>query len=371
MNKRDYYEILGLNKGASDAEIKSAFKRLAKKYHPDVSKETDAEAKFKEIQEAYSVLSDSQKRAQYDQMGHQAFSNSGMGGGGFNYTDFDFNDIFSDIFGSSFGFDFGGGTSKSNRRQKGSDIGMSMNISFEDAVFGTDKSVTVDSYEECDECEGIGGHDKKTCGTCHGSGTVTAEQRTILGSFMTKTTCSQCKGEGYTYEKTCNNCKGKGVTKKKKTIKINVPAGIDTGNQLRVAGKGNPGSNGGPNGDLYIEFYVEKHPLFIREDIEIYLELPLTITEAILGCKKEVPTLYGNVILSIPAGSQSKDKHRLKGKGVTNISNGRKGDMYVILDVVIPNKLDRKQKQIINDLNKTDLENEKFNQYKNYLKKNK
>jgi molecular chaperone DnaJ len=375
MNKRDYYEVLGLKKGASDAEIKSAFRRLAKQYHPDVSKEKDAEAKFKEIQEAYAVLSDPNKKAQYDQMGHQAFSNM-SGGAGYDFSDFDFSDIFSDIFGSSFGssfgFDFGGGRQQ-NRRQKGNDLSMHIQIAFEEAAFGCEKNIAVDSYEECDECNGEGGHGKKTCNSCHGSGTVTTEQRTILGAFMTRTTCPTCNGKGHTYEKVCSNCKGKGIVKEKKNIKVNVPAGINTGNQLRISGKGGPGMNGGPNGDLYIEFSVEEHVLFERDEEDIILELPITITDAIIGCKKEIPTLYGNVIISIPSGSQSGDKHRLKGKGVRNVSTGRIGDMYVVLNVIIPstNKLDRKQKGLIAELSETNLETEAFNKYKNFIKKNK
>lgn len=372
MNKKDYYEVLGLNKNATEDEIKSAFRKLAKQYHPDVCKEPDAEKKFKEIQEAYAVLSDPARRKQYDQMGHEAFSqasSAGGGPGGFDFSGFDFGDIFSDIFGSSFGFDFGGGRTQ-NRRQKGEDTVISMDITFDEAVYGCEKSITIDAYDKCTDCDGIGGHGKKTCSNCNGSGTVTAEQRTILGSFMTRTTCPYCNGKGYTFERTCSTCKGKGIVKERKNLRITIPAGINTGNHLRVSGKGNPGGNGGPNGDLYIEFVVSNHSLFQRDEDDIYLELPITITDAILGCKKDIPTLYGNVMLSIPSGSQNGDKHRLKGKGVENVSNGRKGDMYVILNVVIPNKLDRKQKELINDLSDTNLETDAFNKYNSYMKKN-
>lgn len=367
MNKRDYYEVLGLKKGASDAEIKSAFKMLAKKYHPDVSKEPDAEAKFKEVQEAYAVLSDKEKRAQYDRFGHQAFS-GGNGSGGFDFSGFDFGDIFGDIFGSSFGFDFGRGSSSHSRR-KGRDLSVSLEITFEEAVFGCEKEIVVDTNVECSDCDGEGGFGKRTCEYCHGSGTITTEQRTILGAFMTRTTCSRCEGSGYTHEKICTSCSGKGVVRKKKTLKINVPAGIDTGNQLRVSGKGEAGLNGGPNGDLYIEFNVKKHPFYEREDDDIYVELPLTITEAILGCKKEIPTLYGNIILTVPSGSQSGEKHRIKGKGIENVQTKRKGDMYVILNVITPKKLDRKQRELIEELSKTNLEDESFNKYNSHLKK--
>lgn len=373
MNKRDYYETLGLKKGASEAEIKSAFRNLAKKYHPDVNKESGAEAKFKEVQEAYSVLSDTSKKAQYDQMGHQAYSNnSNMGGGagGFNSADFDFGDIFSDIFGSSFGFDFGGRGNSRSRKQKGRDVSVSITISFEEAVFGTEKSITLDVYEECEECSGVGGFGEQHCPTCGGSGSVASEQRTMFGSFMTKTTCPTCKGNGVVFDRKCNTCNGKGIQKVKKTIKINVPAGVNNGNQLRVAGKGEAGVNNGPNGDLYVEFTVKEHSIFNRDNDDIYFELPITLTEAVLGAKKDIPTLYGDVTLSIPSGSQSNDKHRLKGKGVENVSTKRKGDMFVILNIIIPNKLDRKQKELIELLSKTDLENEKFSKYRKYLNKN-
>ncbi len=370
MNKKDYYETLGISKGASEDEIKSAFKKQAKKYHPDVSKEKDAEAKFKEIQEAYSVLSDKEKKSQYDQYGHKAFNNNGGGfNGGFNPNDFDFGDIFSDIFGSSFGF--GGSNSTSNRRKKGRDVSVSMTISFEESVFGSEKEIELDTYEECETCNGKGGHGINTCSKCGGRGTVIQEQRTILGSFQTRTTCNVCGGSGESYDKVCSTCYGKGIVKKNKKIKVTLPPGIDNGNQLRVAGKGEVGINGGPNGDVYIEFKVKPHEFYYREEDDIYIDLPITITDAVLGCKKEVPTVYGNVILSIPSGTQNEDRHRIKGKGIENVQTKRKGDMFVIIKVIIPTKLDRKQKELINDLSNTDLENEKFNRYNNYLKKTK
>jgi len=366
MGKRDYYEVLGLKKGASDAEIKSSFRKLAKQYHPDVNKSADAESKFKEIQEAYAVLSDSNKRSQYDQMGHQAFSNA-SGPGGFDFSNFDFGDIFSDLFGSSFGFDFGG-RRNNNRKQKGRDVSVVMNITFEEAVFGCEKSITLDVYDKCEECDGEGGFNPSSCSHCHGSGTVTTEQRTILGSYMTRSTWPYCNGKGIEFTKVCSNCNGKGIVKNKKKIKVNVPAGIDTGNQLRVTGKGEAGNNNGPNGDLYIEFIVEKHSIFERKEDDIYLEVPITISDAVLGTKIEIPTLYGNVILSIPSGSQSGDKHRIKGKGIENVQNGRKGDMYIILNIVIPNRIDRKQKQLFEELSKTNLEDNSFKKYRSYLK---
>lgn len=368
MNKRDYYEVLGVSKGASDDEIKGAFKRLAKKYHPDVSKEKDAETKFKEVQEAYAVLSDKEKKNQYDNYGHQAFNNGGgFGGGGFNPNDFDFGDIFSDIFGSSFGF--GGFNTSTNRRRKGRDISVATTITFEEAVFGVEKEIEVDTYVECETCDGKGGHGEHTCSKCRGSGSVIQEQRTMFGTFQTRTTCDLCSGSGVTYDKTCSSCSGRGIERKRKTLKINLPAGVDNGNQLRVAGKGEVGSNGGPNGDVYIDIKVKKHEFYEREGDEINIDLPITITDAILGTKKEIPTLYGNIILTVPAGSQSGDRHRLKGKGIENVQSRRKGDMFVTIKVITPSKLDRTQKELIKNLSLTDLEDDNFKLYNNYLKK--
>ena len=368
MNKRDYYEVLGVSKDASEAEIKSAFRKLAKKYHPDVNKEPDAAEKFKEAQEAYAVLSDEAKRRQYDQYGHAAFDNMN-GGAGFDFSDFDFGDIFEGLFGSGFGnFGFGGSRRGSqNRARKGADKLIRMNLSFDEAVFGTKKTIKIDINDNCDECNGKGGKGEKKCSTCHGTGSVTTEQRTILGAFMTKSACPNCGGKGYIYESTCSKCRGKGNIKRNVEIDVKIPAGVDTGNQLRLAGKGDAGSNGGPNGDLYIEFQVKNHPLFVRDDNDIYLELPITITDAVLGCKKDIPTLYGNVKLVIPAGSQSGDKHRIKGKGVEDIHRGSKGNMYVVIKVVIPTKLDRNQKKLFEQLSETNLETSEFKKIKEYL----
>lgn len=372
-NKRDYYEVLGVDKNATEADIKSAFRKLAKKYHPDVSKEENAAEKFKEAQEAYAVLSDPEKRKQYDQFGHSAFNNNGGAGGFSGFEGFDFgnmSDIFDDLFG---GMGFSGSsrsrTRKTNSPKKGNDILYRMTIDFEEAVYGTKKDVKIDVEENCSKCDGAGGFDSKTCQECHGSGTVTQEQRTIFGSFLSKTTCPYCHGSGTTFEKTCDECHGRGKVTNRKTITITVPAGIDTENRLRVSGKGGAGSNGGPNGDLYIEFTVRDHDFYHREDDDIYIDLPLTITEAVLGAKKDIPTLYGKVELTIPAGTQNGEKMRLRGKGVENVNTKRKGDMYVITKVIIPEKLTRDQKKLFEELSMTDLENNKyFKSYKNSLK---
>ncbi len=365
MNKRDYYEVLGVDKNASEAEIKSAFRKLAKKYHPDVSKEPDAAEKFKEAQEAYAVLSDANKRRQYDQFGHSAFDQmGGAGASGFDFSDFDFSDIFGDIFGSGFGF---GGRS-SNRSRRGNDTLVRIDLTFEEAVFGCKKDVKIDTMVECDSCNGKGGHGEKTCQTCHGSGQVTSEQRTIFGSFATRSTCQTCHGKGVTYDTKCSKCHGEGRIRENKTVEVKIPAGVDTGNKLRLNGKGEAGVNGGPNGDLYLEFKVKSHSLFERDENDVYLTLPITITEAVLGCKKDVPTLSGTVKLSIPAGSKTNDKHRLKGKGIADPQTGRKGDMYVIIDIHIPKKISRDQKKLFEALSKTKLDDsDKFDKIRKYL----
>ena len=375
--KRDYYETLGISKGATEAEIKSAYRKKAKEFHPDLNKDNpDAEAKFKEVQEAYSVLSDSNKKQMYDQFGH-AGVNSGAGGngfggfssGGFSGTGFGgFEDIFDSLFGGGGGFSsFSNyGEDKTTRVRRGSDSLMRMSIDFEEAVYGTEKKFSLDVVEECDECHGRGGFDSEKCSTCRGSGTITTEQRTILGSFATRSTCPDCGGLGKTYKRKCTECNGKGKVKNNKKITINIPAGINTGDRLRVSGKGNPGTNGGENGDLYIEFIVGNHNFFVRDDDDIYLEVPLSMTEAVLGCKKTIPTLYGNVKLNVTPGTNSGDKQRIKGKGIDNDYRNTKGDMYVIFKVITPKKLSRNEKELFEKLNKLledDSEIKKFNRF--------
>ncbi len=372
MDKKDYYEVLGVSKDATQAEIKSAFRKLAKKYHPDVSKEPDAEEKFKEAQEAYAVLSDEEKRKQYDQFGHAAFNNNGAGG--YDFSGFDFSDIFSDLFGQSFSgfsgfsdFDFGSNTKA--RARKGRDKVINVDLTFEEATKGTTKSISLDINDTCEECHGKGGFDEETCDKCYGKGTITVQQQTLFGAFMTRTTCDKCDGKGVTYARECTNCHGRGTVKTRKELEVKVPAGVDTGNQLRIAGKGEAGTNGGPNGDIYLEFYVKSHPIFERDGSDVYLELPITVSEAALGCKKEIPTLDGRVKLTIPSGSETGDKHRLRGKGIDNINSYGKGDMYVVLKVVTPKKLSREQKKLFEQLAKTKLDNDpEFKKIKDYLK---
>lgn len=374
-DKKDYYEVLGVSKTATDEEIKRSFRKLAKQYHPDVNKEPGAEEKFKEIGEAYAILSDPQKRSQYDQFGHAAFSNGAGGAGfsGFNAEDIDLGSIFEDLFGGSFGGfgGFGGSrrSNQTNRPQKGEDSIVRVKLSFEEAVFGCKKSVTLDLNEECDKCSGKGGFHESTCSTCGGKGRVISQQQSLFGVFQTQTTCPDCKGRGKTFKETCSDCHGIGHVKSRKEIVITVPEGINDGMQQRISGKGSAGYNGGPNGDIYIEYSVSEHPLFERDDDDIYMEVPLTITEAVLGCKKEIPTLDGTVKVEVKAGTQNLDKVKLKGKGVKNVNSSNKGDLYLVYNIIIPTKLDRKQKELFKDLDKTELDNEsEFKKFNKYIK---
>jgi len=370
MNKKDYYEVLGVSKTASQDEIKSAFRKLAKKYHPDVSKEENAAEKFKEAQEAYAVLSDENKRRQYDQFGHSAFTNSQGGFSGFDGFDFgSMEDIFGDMFrGFGFGSGFSSG-SRRNRAQDGADLLYRMSISFEEAVNGAKRDIKVNAEDECDNCNGQGGFNSKTCPECKGSGSVTRQQSTLFGSFLTKTTCSNCGGSGTSFERMCTDCHGRGRVNKERTLTVTIPKGVDTGNRLRIAGKGEAGVNGGAPGDLYIEFTVKDDDFYQRDGNDIYIVVPITITEAVLGCKKEVPTVYGNVEITIPEGTGNNSKLRLKGKGIDSDINGKKGDMYVIVNVIIPSKLNRKQKDLFKELAKTELDNDsEFTKYNKRLK---
>lgn len=378
--KRDYYEVLGVDKNASDAEIKSAFRKKAKEFHPDLNKDDPTAAdKFKEAQEAYEVLSDESKRKMYDQYGHAGVDSGAAGGyggysGGFNASDFDFGDIFDTIFGAGGGgfggFSGFGGNSSSSRASRGSDVLMRMDLDFEEAIYGCEKKFSLDVVEDCDECHGNGGFDREECKTCHGSGTITSQQQTILGSFMSRTTCPDCNGKGVTYKRKCSECNGKGKIKKKKNLTINIPAGIATGDRQRLSGKGNPGANGGDNGDLYIEFIVAEHEYYERENDDIYLEVPLTLTEAILGCKKTIPTLYGNLKINIAPGTNSGDKERIRGKGVDNKYHHHKGDMFIIFKVILPKKLSREQKNLIEKLADTDLDTEEIKDFQRFVKNN-
>lgn len=368
---RDYYEILGVDKGATADEIKSAFRKKAKTCHPDVNKTPEAEAQFKELGEAYSVLSDNTKRQQYDQMGKSAFEQSqnygGAGGFSGGFGDFSFDDMdLGDIFGSFFGGGFGG--SKKNRPVRGSDTLIHIDLTFEEAVFGSEKTIYLDLDTECEECDGNGGTGSETCSECGGKGRIRTVQRTILGAMQTETTCPKCGGKGKIFATTCKKCKGQGRYKKEKELLVKIPEGIDNGNRIRMSGKGESGYNGGENGDLYIEFSVSEHKLFKRDGNDIYMNLPLTITEAVLGCKKEIPTLTENVVLTINEGTQNDDKYKLKNKGIKSDNKLFKGDFYVICKIIIPDKISRDQKKLFESLADTDLDNSKeFKEFKKFL----
>ena len=375
MNKKDYYEVLGVDKNASQADIKSAFRKLAKKYHPD-NKETGDEAKFKEIGEAYAVLSDENKRKQYDQFGSAAFDGTGASGfGGFDPGDIDLNDILRSVFGDVGGFGgfsdfFGGGarTTNSTRARKGRDTLVRLDLTFEEAAFGVDKDIDLTLNDICENCGGKGGFDEATCSYCHGSGYVVTEQRSLFGVIQSRTACPKCHGKGKSFKTVCKNCDGTGQERKKKTISIHIPEGVNTGHQLRISGKGEAGVNGGPNGDIYFEIHVKESNFYQRDNEDLTIELPITITDAILGTKKEIPTIYGNVMMDIKAGTQNGTKYKLKGKGLKIPNSSRKGDMYVVIKVMIPTKITREQKKLLEALEDTNLEtNSEFKDFEKHL----
>lgn len=357
MAKRDYYEVLGIAKGASDDEIKRAYRKMAKKYHPDVNKEADAEEKFKEVNEAYEVLSDPQKKAVYDQYGHAGLDGQGGAGGfgGFGGADFG---GFEDIFGSFFGGGFGGGSQRraNTGPRKGNDRFMQMRIDFMDAIFGKTETITIDLDEQCSHCHGSGAKsesDVETCPTCGGRGRVVTQQRTPFGMMQSESVCPHCNGTGKHVKVKCPECNGKGYEHKRVKLDIKIPAGINSGQQVRVPNKGELGVNGGPNGDLYIEIIVNRHKNFVREGNDIRISVPISSVDATLGCEVEVPTVYGDVNLKIPAGTQHGTQMRLKGKGVKSL-RGVQGDQYVEIKVEIPTKLSREEKEIYEKLRKAE-----------------
>ncbi len=355
MSKRDYYEVLGVSQEASQDEIKKAYRKKAREFHPDVNKSEGAEDQFKEVQEAYDVLSDSQKKAQYDRFGHQA--NQGGGGAGFEgFGDFDFGDIFSSFFGGR----PGAGARQANAPRKGQDIHKRMKVSFKDAVFGAEKKIKTNVYEECTTCHGSGAHSKSditTCNECGGSGQVIREAQSIFGRTRTQATCPKCGGSGKTIKKSCKTCGGDGVVSKEKVVSVKIPKGIDTNNQLRMQGYGHKGVNGGPAGDLYIVFEVEAGGLFERHGDDLIIEMPLTVSQAALGDSVLVPTPYGDVKLKIPAGTQSEKTFRLKGKGMPNLraKGSVTGDLHIITKIKIPTKLSKEQSKLFEQLSETKL----------------
>ena len=354
--KRDYYDVLGVDKSADATAIKKAYRKLAMKYHPDKNPgDKEAEEKFKEINEAYEVLSDETKRRNYDQFGHEGVNGQGFGGaGGFGGQGFGgFDDIFGDIFGDMFGGGFSGGSRQRRRGpERGADIKQRVNISFEEAAFGKKVQVKINRSEECDQCHGSGakpGTSKKTCPTCHGSGQVQSVQRTPFGNIASTRTCSTCNGEGEVIDSPCSKCHGKGSIRKTKTIEVDIPAGIDNGQMIKLGGQGELGTRGGPRGDLYIEVNVQSHPLFTRDGYDVYLEMPITFAQATLGDKIQVPTLDGKVEYEVPEGTQTGTVFRLKGKGIPKLKSNVRGDQYVKVTVEIPKKLNEKQKELVRE----------------------
>lgn len=353
MSKRDYYDVLGVSKTATKEEIRKAYRKLSKQYHPDLNKEADAEEKFKEVTEAFEVLSDEEKRANYDRFGH-AGPNQGFGGfGGGGAEGFGFEDIFSTFFGGS------ARRRDPNAPQKGDDLQYSMTIDFMEAIFGKETEVEIPREEVCDTCDGSGakkGTSPQTCTHCGGSGEITITQNTPLGQMINRRTCSYCQGTGKIIADKCGTCHGKGRVTKRKKIKVSIPAGVDDGQRLRVAGQGEAGINGGPPGDLYIVFRILPHERFIREEDDIYLELSLTFPQAALGDELEVPTVHGNVKLKIPAGTQNGTNFRLRGKGVPNVHGHGIGDQHVVVKVLTPRKMTEKQKELLREFASIDGE---------------
>ena len=352
MTKRDYYEILGVSKDASKVEIKKAYKKLAKKYHPDLNKSEDAAEKFKEINEAAAVLGDDQKKQQYDQFGTADFSN--MGGGGFDFSDFaNFGFDFGDIFDQFFGGSFGGGGRRRSAQTRGSNLRFDLEITLEEAATGIKKTVVIPRHEVCTKCNGIGGTDLKECPECNGAGALRQTSRTPFGIFSTTRTCRTCGGTGEVVKTACEHCDGIGKIKKDSKLEIEIPEGVEEGTRLRVAGEGEAGERGGPTGDLYVLIHVKPHKIFKRRGNDIYLEYPITFSEAALGTTIEVPTLEGKAKLKIPSGTQPGTVFRMKGKGIPDLHSYGRGNQNVIVTVTVPEKLNKKQKEILKDFDKS------------------
>ena len=358
--KRDYYEVLGISKGASEDEIKKAYRSLAKKYHPDINKAPDAEEKFKEINEAYEVLSDPNKKATYDQFGFAGMDGSQAGGGfggfsgGFGGMD-DINDIFNSFFGGMGGMGgFGGSTSRRSGPSKGADRRLRMKVSFMDACFGKKETITLDLDETCSACGGSGAaspKDIETCSTCRGRGTVLRQQRTAFGVFQTEGVCPDCNGTGKKIRKICPHCKGQGYNRRRVEKEITIPAGISDGQMLRLQGLGERGTNGGPNGDLLIEIMVEPHKEFQRDGNDIYLDIPVSAVDATIGTSIDVPTIHGDVTMKIPAGTQNGKQFRMRGKGIKDFQ-GRTGDQICIVNITVDNNLSHREKELYRELQK-------------------
>ncbi len=350
MSKRDYYEVLGVGRDADENAIKSAYRRLARQHHPDVNKSDDAEERFKEINEAYEVLSDADKRAAYDRYGHAATQGGfGAGPGGAGFGGFPgFGDIFEEFFGG-----MGGMRSAARGPARGADLRYDLEITFQEAVFGAEKEIEIPRQEICPVCQGSGaepGTKPIRCPQCNGTGEVRRAQQTILGQFVSVSTCPRCNGEREIATTPCTNCRGQRRVQVTRKLAVNIPAGVDDGMRIRLAGEGEPGERGGPTGNLFVVLHVKPHPLFQRQENDILLELPVNIVQAALGAELEVPTLDGTTKLTIPAGTQHGEVFRLRGKGVPILRSSRRGDQLVGVRVVVPEKLNDKQRKLLNEL---------------------
>ena len=369
-DKRDYYEVLGVDKNISDDELKKAYRKKAKLYHPDLHPgDAEAEKNFKEVNEAYEVLSDKDKRSRYDQFGHAGvdpnFNPGGAGGFGGGFGGFDFGDL-GDIFGSMFGGGFGGGSrSNPNAPRRGSDLEQSVTISFEEAAKGCKKTIKITRIEKCENCGGSGakkGTSPVSCGACGGRGKVNVTQRTPFGVVQTQTACDKCGGKGKIISDPCEVCSGKGLIRKTTEKTVDIPAGIDDGQAFRLSGEGNCGLNGGPNGNLIVYVNIRPHPIFERQGYDVYCEIPVTFVQAALGAEITVPTLEGKVKLNIHEGTQAGDMFKLRDKGIKRLNYSGKGDQYVKIAVEIPKELSKEQKQILKDFDaKTSDKNYKKN----------
>lgn len=378
--KRDYYEVLGIQKGATEDEIKKAYRKMARENHPDLhpDKAEECEEKMKEINEAYAVLSDPEKRQRYDQFGHSGLG-GGMGGmdgfGGFTGSYGDVNDIFESVFGSMFGgggaFRTGGGSSNANAPRRGRDIGTSVNISFMEACKGTTKEMNISHQEKCTACNGSGaepGSKPETCPHCQGRGTVRVTQQTFLGTMSSTNPCPHCNGKGTIIKNPCSKCRGMGRTKVQKKINLNIPAGIDNGQALRVSGEGDCGTNGGPSGNLTVEVNVRPHPVFRRNGYDVECDVVISYAQAVMGDVIEVPTIDGTVKLTIPKGTQPDTKQRLKGKGIQHLQRDGRGDQYVILKIEVPRDLNRKQEEALKNFDSL-LEDRNYPKKKSFMDK--
>lgn len=350
-SKRDYYEVLGVQKGASDDEIKKAYRALAKKYHPDMNPgDKEAEVKFKEASEAYAVLSDADKRRQYDQFGHSAFEGGAGGAGGFDFSGMDMGDIFGDIFGDLFGTGRSRGRAN-NGPMKGANIRTSVRITFEEACFGTEKEIELTLKDECNTCHGTGakpGTSAETCSKCGGKGQVVFTQQSLFGMVRNVQPCPDCRGTGKIIKDKCSDCYGTGYVSNKKKIQISIPAGIDNGQSVRIRDKGEPGVNGGPRGDLLVEVIVSRHPIFQRSDMDIYSTAPISFAQAALGGEVRISTVDGDVMYDVKPGTQTDTRVRLRGKGVPSLRNKSvRGDHYVTLVVQVPTSLNKEQKELL------------------------